>query len=327
MCRVPGIDGKIGNRKMIESGNTRTIHGNYKDYYSYRGDAFDRKKILQKNWFEGKNVLDVGCNSGIMTTVIAQHFLPNSIVGIDIDSSLINNAHIILSKSQAKSIFVPRAMAIGTRRYPNNIKFRCQDILTLNNMHNKYETIYCSNLVKWVHLNNGDMGLLMLFTNLFNLLVPSGLLILEYQPWKSYRNNRNSSKVSKENFKSIKINPSQFECILVSQCGFTVQERLGPSLEDAFGYSRPILVLRKGSSDVPLVLASLEASVFDVIKANEVSGTVITRTHRRGDPVEGQEEEEQKDQTLTVPPRKRKAKDALLGGKGSNGVGDDEAGV
>ncbi|ESR64481.1 hypothetical protein CICLE_v100092681mg, partial [Citrus x clementina] len=64
--------------------------GNYKNYYGYRiGQGLNedpRFKVLKKEWFEGKDCLDIGCNSGIITIQIAQKFNCRSILGIDIDS-------------------------------------------------------------------------------------------------------------------------------------------------------------------------------------------------------------------------------------------------
>ncbi|KAJ0606430.1 putative bin3-type S-adenosyl-L-methionine binding domain, RNA methyltransferase Bin3 [Helianthus annuus] len=45
-----------------------------------------RIKIMRKEWFEGKNCLDIGCNSGLITITIAKKFGCQKIVGIDIDS-------------------------------------------------------------------------------------------------------------------------------------------------------------------------------------------------------------------------------------------------
>jgi 7SK snRNA methylphosphate capping enzyme len=50
-------------------------------------------------------------------------------------------------------------------------------------------------VVKWIHLNWGDEGLLRFFTKVYRTLKPGGLFILEPQPWKSYRNNRGVSEV------------------------------------------------------------------------------------------------------------------------------------
>lgn len=42
-------------------------------------------------------------------------------------------------------------------------------------------------VLKWVHLNRGDAGLEALLAKFCHLLAPGGLLVLEPQPWKSYK--------------------------------------------------------------------------------------------------------------------------------------------
>lgn len=52
------------------------IFGNYRNYYGYRvGQDLDedpRLKVLKREWFEGKDCLDIGCNSGLITIAIAK---------------------------------------------------------------------------------------------------------------------------------------------------------------------------------------------------------------------------------------------------------------
>lgn len=42
-------------------------------------------------------------------------------------------------------------------------------------------------VTKWVHLNRGDEGLKALFASFHAALAPGGLLLLEPQPWRSYK--------------------------------------------------------------------------------------------------------------------------------------------
>ena len=71
------------------------IYGNYNRYYGYRNPQSSqdvRLKCFKKEWFAGKDVLDLGCNVGHITLTIARDFSPHLIMGIDIDTSLIKAA-------------------------------------------------------------------------------------------------------------------------------------------------------------------------------------------------------------------------------------------
>lgn len=71
------------------------IYGNYNRYYGYRNPQCSqdlRLKCFNKDWFSGKDVLDLGCNVGHITLTIARDFNPQVITGIDIDTSLIKAA-------------------------------------------------------------------------------------------------------------------------------------------------------------------------------------------------------------------------------------------
>lgn len=70
-------------------------YGNYNKYYGYRnpGNSEDpRVRVLRPEWFEGKDVLDLGCNSGHLTLYIAKMLRPARILGLDIDGGLIHAA-------------------------------------------------------------------------------------------------------------------------------------------------------------------------------------------------------------------------------------------
>lgn len=67
--------------------------GNYNRYYGYRNagepEADLRLRIFRREWFEGKDVLDIGCNVGLVSTAIARHFGAKSVIGMDIDQKLV----------------------------------------------------------------------------------------------------------------------------------------------------------------------------------------------------------------------------------------------
>lgn len=70
-------------------------YGNYNKYYGYRNPGCSedpRVRVLRSEWFEGKDVLDLGCNSGHLTLYIAKMLRPARILGLDIDSGLVHAA-------------------------------------------------------------------------------------------------------------------------------------------------------------------------------------------------------------------------------------------
>ncbi|XP_072548784.1 7SK snRNA methylphosphate capping enzyme [Salminus brasiliensis] len=70
-------------------------YGNYDKYYGYRNPGLTedpRMHTLKPEWFRGKEVLDLGCNTGRLTLSIAKTWQPSRIVGLDIDGSLIHAA-------------------------------------------------------------------------------------------------------------------------------------------------------------------------------------------------------------------------------------------
>lgn len=53
-------------------------YGNYHQYYGYRnhGQTDSRIMCMKQEWFNGKDVLDVGCNAGHFTLDLAREFSP-----------------------------------------------------------------------------------------------------------------------------------------------------------------------------------------------------------------------------------------------------------
>ncbi|XP_071445757.1 7SK snRNA methylphosphate capping enzyme-like [Hetaerina americana] len=70
-------------------------YGNYNRYYGYRNPSHtddNRLQYLRRDLFDGKDVLDIGCNVGHITLVIARDLGARSVIGMDIDKKLIEAA-------------------------------------------------------------------------------------------------------------------------------------------------------------------------------------------------------------------------------------------
>ncbi|XP_057621738.1 7SK snRNA methylphosphate capping enzyme [Chionomys nivalis] len=69
-------------------------YGNYSKYYGYRNPSCEdvRLRVLKPEWFQGRDVLDLGCNVGHLTLSIACKWGPARMVGLDIDPRLIHSA-------------------------------------------------------------------------------------------------------------------------------------------------------------------------------------------------------------------------------------------
>lgn len=64
--------------------------GNYDRYYGYRNGAArgdERMGMMKREWFEGKKVLDIGCNSGQVTIAIGTAALSVAAASLTVLSS------------------------------------------------------------------------------------------------------------------------------------------------------------------------------------------------------------------------------------------------
>uniref|UniRef100_A0A0D9XAC2 RNA methyltransferase n=1 Tax=Leersia perrieri TaxID=77586 RepID=A0A0D9XAC2_9ORYZ len=254
------------------------IYGNYRNYYGYRidrnVDEDPRLKIFKREWFESKDCLDIGCNQGLVTIGLALKFKCQSILGVDIDSGLIESANWNLRRisrldkvplentkvhKSADSLpeNIPQRVAAeisnGDISDTNHhdifevISFRRENFVECaSNSSEQYDTIVCLSVTKWIHLNWGDDGIINLFVKIWRLLRPGGVFIMEPQPWTSYRRNRLVSEVAKENFNTIQIYPDKFREILLDKIGFRSVDVVTDKLVGAVtGFDRPIEVYHK----------------------------------------------------------------------------------
>ncbi|XVF49138.1 hypothetical protein PTKIN_Ptkin03bG0244200 [Pterospermum kingtungense] len=259
--------------------------GNYKNYYGYRigpgreVEEDPRIKVLKKEWFEGKDCLDIGCNSGVITIQIARKYKCKSILGLDIDSGLIEDAYWCLRKfartesSQKKIVSDSNGKAVsevnrskqcttlsnegtnngsshhssGDRDLSDIVSFRRENFVMCHRPPDKhYDTILCLSVTKWIHLNWGDDGLITLFAKIWRLLHPGGIFVLEPQPWESYEKNRKVSETTANNYRDIAYRPERFREILLDKIGFRKVEDLTSGLSGTrTGFDRPIFAFYK----------------------------------------------------------------------------------
>ncbi|KAJ5073098.1 7sk snRNA methylphosphate capping enzyme [Anaeramoeba ignava] len=270
--------------KKNQNKKNEFIFGNYSRYYGYRlvnQEKDPRINILPSKLFEGKNCLDIGCNSGFLTLKIAYNYNVKSMVGIDIDNSLINKAKIRnrKKKEKIKNKFIQEKIKeklkteYGFTKVPlsflvnkdliemieedekkkmieneeiqmPNIEFRQENFLDNLEIKEKFEVILCLSVTKWIHLNWGDLGIKKMFRKIYDSLEVNGLFILEPQPLKSYIKRKKMNSKFAHHFKRMKLPPEEFETFLTKEMGFILKSKLDVP-HPSTGFSRNIYIYEK----------------------------------------------------------------------------------
>lgn len=251
------------------------VHGNYHRYYGYRfyGDQRPedpRLAVFERRWFARRRCLDVGCNEGLITLALVARYHPRSMLGVDIDSALVAKAcrHLRDARTSAAQQVrlsrrggVPaeeRKDAKGTAASLSQTLFTHADFLESDVEAASLDTVTCFSVTKWIHLNRGDEGLKALFAAFWRALAPGGLLLVEPQPWSSYR--AAASKIRREaappgtffhRQDELQLRPAQFPEYLCEVLGFRLVKHFGVE-ESTTGFNRPMLLLRKPVAAQPI---------------------------------------------------------------------------
>ena len=218
----------IKTTKTTTDGTTRKKHetaliGNYAHYYGYRCGASageDRRlALLPGALFAGRECLDVGCNSGVLTLALARRHRPAVMIGVDADAALIERAR----RSKA---------ACGDARAQHAVSYFVEDFVARPTGRGQYDTVTCLSVTKWVQLAHGDAGVRTLFRKAHAMLrddvaacggraeFATGVLVLEPQPWRSYRRRARLSPAMRATYASLQLRPDAFVPLLLGEIGF-----------------------------------------------------------------------------------------------------------
>lgn len=160
-------------------------HGNFKHYYEFHNSTRERfKGIAERSFYQlwqelgaplEFSILDIGCNEGNLTAELlqlVQSELPPHVVctacGIDFDKSLIDVALQRYEATPNLHFFVVNVMESNSWEsfvvnHQEYLKSLC--------------VVSCLRVSMWIHLNEGDAGLLHLFHLLGNAAATSSLLL------------------------------------------------------------------------------------------------------------------------------------------------------
>jgi len=286
-----GVDSDKGSEALVSGpvlriNKTIFSYGNYDQYYEQRHQRCARvdlrvQALLQhfgKRIFEGKAVLDMGCNSGFVSLLVAA-LGAASVEGVDIDLVLISKAlrrlrqlkkngcktlpelseeasgSFPVSCVQSRGIvpyhakpIQPGALPKATRtdqmrNFPHNVEFRSENVLVSEVEERRgrpYDMVLCLKLTKWVHLHWGDDGLKLLLHKCHRLLRVGGLLVLEAQEWTSYQSKKHLTPHTRQNRSLLRLRPQDLPTYLVQEVGF---EHSSTVVNDHL--RRPLQVYRK----------------------------------------------------------------------------------
>ncbi|KAF9515696.1 hypothetical protein BS47DRAFT_1445318 [Hydnum rufescens UP504] len=136
-------------------------------------------------------------------------------------------------------------ISLESTSFPHNVSFIRADWLSDPiDSSQQYDIVLALSITKWIHLNNGDAGLLAFFQRIFDILHQGrgSKLVLEPQHWEGYAKAKRNNPKLKESGKDLQIRPDDFEAHL-TKIGFRPAQRMGSVGQG--GLRRPVDVYEK----------------------------------------------------------------------------------
>jgi 7SK snRNA methylphosphate capping enzyme len=134
-----------------------------------------------------------------------------------------------------------------------NIFFKQQNyveqIFTEEKDINKFDTIICLDTIKWIHLKYGDIGVKVLFYNVYKQLKNNGLFLFDIAEFSKYKKDSKKHLILKNNLKKIEFYPQFFISYLQKVYNFKIEKQciLPPNSKKIF--YRTIYVLKKSDNN------------------------------------------------------------------------------
>ncbi|KAF2993448.1 hypothetical protein E8E13_001848 [Curvularia kusanoi] len=206
--------------------------------------------------FAAKTCLDIGCNAGNVSCQLAFDFHAASVTGVDIDPKLVAQAEKLLALRSSRVRpptgdsghvvdYYPLSAVLthGYRVEPKNSVSRTSSSATTASdwphvqfvsadwvasadraISDPCDVILALSVIKWIHLEHLDEGLLNFFRKSADCLRPGGHLVIELQTWDSYEKavRPNHSPHFQENLKQLVYRPETSFTALLSGLGLTL---------------------------------------------------------------------------------------------------------
>lgn len=150
----------------------------------------------------------------------------------------------------------------GKHPYPQSTS---DHSILLAHSYGELDIVLALSITKWIHIHQGDLGLIRFFARIAASLKPGGLLFLERQEWPSYHWVNRLDSTMKAKVKKLKLRPGGDFDWWLSTCGVELVEVIGQGT--GHGFCRPLQVFRKTSEKEG---ARVKELVYEILKGDEV---------------------------------------------------------